>query len=128
MGTSIASADTSEARYLPATTSTGETGSVSSVSIVPLRSSSLNTRMVSAGIKRLNRSGSISKKLRSSATPAIKNTEKNNIPENTRKSPQTIYATGLEKYEASSRPMMTAQGLLVFMLLTSHSQRPEHIL
>src|SRR5574344_869559 len=140
-----------EARYLPVTMSSEVTGSVTSVSILPLRCSSLNTRMVSAGIKKLNVKGSNEKKFLSSARCARKNVAKKKHPEKIKNSAHTMYAIGLVKYAVSSRFIITTHAFCCFTLLelvpvsffsetgavfsiesliafTSRRQRSEHVL
>src|SRR5690554_3436654 len=90
VGTSMPAADIQAAANFPATASSGVTGSVMSVSRLPLRISSEKRRMVSAGIKKAKRIGSIEKKFRSSARLIKKNVEKKRNPEKARKSAATM--------------------------------------
>ena len=109
MGTKSITQETRDARYFPATTESGVTGRVSRVSRLPLLFSSLKTRMVRAGIKRLKRRGRYSKKPLSSARFIRKKVAKNIIPATSRNTTQTIYGIGLVNKAESSREQMTAQ-------------------
>ncbi len=77
-------------RDFPKTTSNAVTGSVISVSMLPLRLSSEKTRIERAGIKNESVTGIIAKKLLISARFARKNGLKNNIPEKIRKREVTM--------------------------------------
>src|SRR5574344_1305578 len=103
-----------EAIYLPVTISSEVTGSVTNVSMLPLRCSSLKMRMVSAGMKKLKVIGSREKKFLSSARCAKKNVAKKKHPAKIRNNAHTMYAIGLVKYAVSSRFMMTTHAFCCF--------------
>ena len=90
VGTSIATLAAKAAMNFPAATSKSVTGSVINVSRLPLRFSSLKSRIVRAGTKKLSKVGNIPKKFLSSARFARKKVEKKINPEKIRKSPVTM--------------------------------------
>ena len=94
------------------------TGKVRNTSYEPVLNSSEKSLMVTAGITKVNMSGSLEKKSRKSARPSRKKTEKNDQPVATKKTTITIYAIGELKKNPSSLFMMRVDA---FTVITSAS-------
>jgi hypothetical protein len=91
------------ARYFPSTMSISLMGIVNNSSIVPLFCSSLISRIVIAGIKKIKTNGVKLKTLLNEASLARKSSLEKNHPTIRRNTEMTIYATGEKKYEDISR-------------------------
>jgi hypothetical protein len=90
VGSIMRATNTTQARNLPMITSESLTGSVKSISKLPMCSSSAKRRMVTAGITKGKINGSMEKKVRRFAWFMRKKVEKKNQPEISRKMQITI--------------------------------------
>ena len=103
VNTSAANNNPRPARYFPSTMSMSLIGMVNNSSIVPLFRSSLISRIVIAGMKKIKTNGVKLKTLLNDASLTRKSSLEKNQPMMRRNTEMTIYATGEKKYADISR-------------------------